>query len=119
MSKKRKGNLPPVTPEEAQRLVEVIDNAIVRYNGIADTLEQAIGFYMIGRHVGWKVLVLMHNKRTIRKYEEILQINIREEFDEVGPDAPRSLGYSVAEKLSNFWKAVSGDEKIEGRKELI
>lgn len=118
MSKKRKGNTPPVTPEEAKQMVELIDNAILEYSGVGDTLEQAIGMYMIGRHFGWKVLVLMHNKRTIRKYEEILGISIRDAFPEVGPDAPRSMGFKAAEVLSNFWKAVSGDEKIEGRKEI-
>lgn len=118
MTKKRKGNLPPATPEEAKRIVDLIDNAIVEFQGVSDTLEQAIGMYMFGRHMGWKVLVLMHNKRTIRKYEEVLGINIREEFPEVGPDAPRSMAFNVASKLSNFWKAVSGDEKIEGRKEI-
>lgn len=118
MTTKRKGKLPPAKPEEAKRIVDLIDKAIVDFSGISDTLEQAIGFYMLGRHVGWKVLVLIHNKRTIRKYEEVLGINIREEFPEVGPDAERSMGFNVASKLSNFWKAVSGDEKVEGRKEI-
>ena len=28
--------------------------------------------YMIGRHFGWKVLYLIHTKKTIAKYEGIL-----------------------------------------------
>ena len=28
--------------------------------------------YLHGRHLDWKVLVLVHNKRTLRKYEKIL-----------------------------------------------
>lgn len=119
MAKKRKGNLPPATLEEAKRIVDLFDRAIVAYGGQVDPLEQAIGMYMVGRHAGWKALVLMHNKRTLRNYEQILGISIREEFPEVGPDAERSLAYQVASKMSNFWKAVSGDEKIEDRKLIV
>jgi predicted transcriptional regulator len=61
--------------------------------------------------VGWKVLALIHNKRTIRKYEEILGINVREEFDEEGPFADKSIALNVVKKLGTFWKAVNGIEK--------
>jgi hypothetical protein len=60
--------------------------------------------------------VIIHNKRTIRKYEEILGINIREEFPEEGPDCMRPNGYRAAKVVDNFWKAVSGDKRIEGRR---
>jgi hypothetical protein len=119
MTRKRKGNLPEASPAEAKALVDVVDKAIKDFSGNVDELEQAIGMYMVGRHVGWKVLVVIHNKRTIRKYESILKINIREEFSEEGPDADRSLGYRFARGLSNFWKAVSGDEPVPERKELV
>jgi hypothetical protein len=119
MTKPRKGNVPPATPVEAKASVDVIDDAIRRFEGNVDELEQAIGMYMVGRHVGWKVLVLVHNKRTIRKYEDILGINIREAFREEGLDAERSRAYRFASKLSNFWKAVSGDEPVPGRKEIV
>lgn len=66
---------------------------------------------LLGDHLGWKPLVLIHNKRIIRKHEEILGISIREFFPEEGPSAERSLGYSIAKKTGNFWKAVSGEIK--------
>lgn len=117
---KRKRKIPPTTPEEGKRIVDLIDDAILtyRHGGQVDELEQAIGFYFIGRHVGWRPLLVMHNKRTIRKYEADLGIDIRKEFREIGPDADRSIGYRVASTLSNFWKAVSGEEKIEDRRAL-
>lgn len=117
-SQKRKRKIPPTTADEAKRLVDLLDDAILRYRGKADELEQAIGFYFVGRHVGWRPLLIVHNKRTIRKYEEILGVDIRTEFPEVGEDADRSLGYRVARQLSNFWKAVSGEEKIPARRDL-
>ena len=122
MATKPKYPTPPVTnihpPARAGELSRIVNNALDRYSGTFDELEKAIGLLMLGDYVGWKVLVLIHNKRTIRKYEEILGINIREFFVEEGPTAMRSVGYDVALKLGNFWKAVSGDVPIENRREL-
>ena len=122
MTRKQKYPTPAVDEihqsERAQELVVIVNDAIDRFRGNVDELEKAIGMLMLGDYVGWKVLVLVHNKRTIRKYEEILNINVREFFVEEGPIAARSLGYDIAKKLGNFWKAVSGDIPIENRREL-
>lgn len=105
-------------PKRAEELTLIVNGAVTRFSGVFDELEKAIGMLMMGDYVGWKVLVLVHNKRTVRKYEEILGINVREFFPEEGPIAMRSLGYELAIKLGNFWKAVSGDIPIENRREL-
>jgi hypothetical protein len=116
---------PPLTPEEAKRVMDLLDKAIDGFGstkltevGSIDELEQALGMYVLGRHVGWKVLVLMHNKRTIRKYEEILDISVREEFKEEGAASMRSVGYRFAKGLSNFWKAVSGEVPVPDRRKI-
>jgi hypothetical protein len=112
--------LPAVSPKEAQDLIRQLDQVTKDFKGQLDELESAIGMYMVGRLVGWKVLVLIHNKRTIRKYEEILGgINIREIFPEEGPFAHKSVGLEIAKKLGNFWKVVSGEQKVEERRELV
>ncbi|KQW76142.1 hypothetical protein ASC67_00205 [Methylibium sp. Root1272] len=67
--------------------------------------------YLLAHHLGWKVLYLVHSKKTIRKYEEILGIKLSEVFDEFGPDAERTNAYKIIKAVSNFWKLVSGDEK--------
>lgn len=110
--------LADLTSEQLTQLVEIERHAIANFHGMIDELEAALGVLRMGHHVGWKLLVFAHNKRTIRKYEEILGINFREVFPEEGPFAPRSKGYMLAKQLGNFWKAVSGDIKIEGRREL-
>lgn len=104
--------------ERARKLALVANRAFARFEGQFDDLEKAIGMLMLGDYVGWKVLVLVHNKRTIRKYEEILSISVREFFHEEGPAALRSNGYRAALRRGNFWKAVSGDISIERRREL-
>lgn len=122
MSRSKKCPTPPVQQvhpnERAEELARIANDALDRFSGLFDELEKAIGMLMLGDYVGWKVLVMVHNKRTIRKYEEILGIKVREFFPEEGPVAMRSIGYEMAVKLGNFWKAVSGDIPIENRREL-
>ncbi len=105
--------LAPFNLERIEQLHEIERKAFANFTGQFDELEAAIGMLHLGDHLGWKPLVLIHNKRTIRKYEEILGINIREFFPEEGPSSHRSIGYTIAKKIGNFWKAVSGELKNE------
>lgn len=103
---------------DSAELERIEREAIANFKGQLTDLEAALGVLRIGGHLGWRPLVLIHNKRTIRKYEEILNINIREFFPEEGPSCDRSYGYTIAKKVGNFWKAVSGEIKIERKKEI-
>ena len=104
--------------EQKQQLDDVINNAIRDGQGQLDELESALGMLLLGHHYGWKVLYLIHSKKTIRKYEEMLGIKIREMFPEKGPSSPRSIGLIVAERYPNFWKIVSGEIKIPDRRKV-
>ncbi|MBA2965408.1 MULTISPECIES: hypothetical protein [Ramlibacter] len=113
---KTKPKRPPVRllePPEVERAMERFRDAVQRFDGSFDELESAIGMYVLGHYVGWRVLVLMHSKATIRKYEQILGIVVREEFPETGPESDRSIAYTAAQALSNFWKIVSGEAKLD------
>src|SRR3954462_2286894 len=110
--------IPSVSEADAHRMIRKVDEAIKDFEGDFGDLESAIGMYLLGRQVGWKVLVLIHNKRTIKKYEEIMKINIRTEFDETGPFTAKSLGYEISQKINAFWKAVSGEVPLEHRRDL-
>jgi hypothetical protein len=113
-------DLDDVHPQDRTlELVQIIHSAISRFAGSSEELEKSVGMLMVGDYVGWKVLVIWHNKRTIRKYEEILGINIREFFPEVGSIAMRSVGYDIAMKLGSFWKVVSGDVSVENRRDML
>lgn len=109
---------PVATPDQAEERYRFMDKVIrqQRPDGFQlDEMESALGMYMIGHHFGWKVLYLIHSKKTIRKYEDILGVKISEIFDEIGPDADRTNAYRIITAASNFWKAVSGEEKpVEG-----
>lgn len=110
--------MPLRTLEREAELTRIEREAFANFYGQFDDLELALGILRAGDYLGWRPLVLIHNKRTIRKAEDILGINIREFFPPEGECADRSIGYSIAKGLSNFWKAVSGDIKIDNRREI-
>lgn len=56
---------------------------------------------------------IIHSKKTVAKYEGLLKISVRDEFEAETVDSERSRGYRIAMTFSNFWKAVSGEEKID------
>jgi len=88
-----------------------LESRIEKYQGNINVLEKAIGMYYMGYQFGWKVLLLVHDKKTIRNYEKILQIDIREEFPERGPRSHKSVGLKLADGVGNFWKVVRGGVK--------
>lgn len=90
-------------------LVEHFDKITKEFQGQINELESAIGFFMVARQFGWKPLLLIHDKNTIKKYEKILQLNFRDELEAVGPYAEKSVAYSAVLKIKSFWKAVKGE----------
>lgn len=97
--------------EQVLERFALMDKAIRQTDVQLDELESALGMYMIGFHFGWKVLHVIHSKKTIAKYEAILGIKVRDAFPEYGPDADRTNAYKIIQSVSNFWKLVSGDER--------
>ncbi|MFA6120178.1 MAG: hypothetical protein WCT35_00185 [Sideroxydans sp.] len=117
-AKPREEKLAKLTDEQKVELQKIEEDAIAGFSGQLDELESALGMLRMGHHFGWKVLYLIHSKRTIRKYEGMLGIKVRDVFPETGPSSYRSYGLALAEKFSNFWKVVGGDIKIPDRKKV-
>lgn len=107
--KKSQHSTPPLSASEAKSLQDAVDDVIARYKGPAAELESALGMYLIGRHLGWRALYIIHSKKTVAKYEKILGIEVQQAFQDFGPDASRSGGLKAAETQANFWKVVSGE----------
>ena len=116
--KKNLEALAKLTEKEKADAFDQAGRAIASYSGSLEELEKAVGMLMLGYHFGWKVLLLVHSKRTIRKYEKILGIEIKSFFPAEGPSAERSMGLDLAKKIGNFWQVVSGDIKVENRREI-
>jgi len=92
-----------------QKCVRIVHDSMHRFRGGLPELESAIGFMFVGYYFGWKVVHLIHSKRTVRKYESILGIDIKKEFAEEGPYADRSVGWVAVKGVSNFWKMINGE----------
>lgn len=122
--KKPKGaRIAALTPAQEEKLREIEATAIADFQGDITQLEAALGMLRMGHHFGWRVLYLIHSKKTVRTYEAILSgdsgdVKIREIFPEVGPSAYRSFGLQLANKFSNFWKVVAGEIRIPRRKDV-
>jgi len=80
-----------------------------KFKGNVHELEKAIGCYFVGREMGWKVMLLIHDRKSITKYEGLLGLDFRRELPEVGAYADRSLAWKLVQKVSSFWKAVKGE----------
>ncbi|MEN8721114.1 MAG: hypothetical protein ABF296_12725 [Oceanococcaceae bacterium] len=89
--------------------LQIVQRAACNFHGQFADLERAVGMLMLGDAYGWRVLTLAHERRTLRKYEEILGITVREAFDERGPLATKSIGLKITDQLGNFWKVVKGE----------
>ena len=90
-------------------IIPHIDSVTKKFRGNVNELEQAIGVWIVGRKFGWKVLFLVHDRKTLAKYGKILGIDFRSELQDVGPLAHKSLAWKAFQKVTNFWKAVRGE----------
>ena len=102
----------PFKDLDEKQLIALIDKAIKEYSGDGTELEHAIGMFLFGRALGWRVVYLMHDKKTIRKYEALLHIkDIRGYMREETELSRKSVAYSIVKRLGTFWKAVKGEIK--------
>jgi hypothetical protein len=94
---------------EDAELIAHVDKVISEYKGYMDELANAVGCLMIGRHVGWKPLYILYSRISIKKYQNILGIDFKEQLPITGEKAKQILGWQIVGKVSNFWKLVNGD----------
>ncbi len=106
-----------MTDEQLRDLKKTIDKAIAAFKGDITQLEAAIGLAFVGEHMGWKPMMLVHDARTIKKYEEIMRrgnpgFSYRDSnlAPEVGPWAKKLVAWILVQKGLNFWRAVRGQE---------
>lgn len=92
-----------------KELMDFVDDAINDFEGDSAVLGAAIGALMIGRHIGWKPLLLIYDRKTIKKYEASLQLEFREVLPEVGKYAERSEAWRSTQESGGFWRVVKGE----------
>jgi hypothetical protein len=95
--------------ETEQRILQSLDD----FRGLGTTMESALGALVLGQYFGWRVLKLLHNPATYRKYEKVLGV----EFKAVCPDITelgerKSIGYAITQALGSFWAVITGKRKF-------
>ena len=96
---------------------QVILQHMKEFNGIGTTLESALGALILGQYFGWRVLKMLHNPATYRRYEKALGVSFRDvcpEITDLGKQ--KSVGYAITEKLGSFWAVVMGKRKVPEKK---
>lgn len=73
---------------------------------------------MIGRLYGWRVLKMIHNPSTYRKYEKILGLKFTDICPERTDLSYKSRGLAAADKMNSFWAVVRGEKLVKGKVEL-
>ena len=101
-----------MSPSEIAKLVSSL---LSSFEGDAAQLQRAIGFLYFCNEFGWRPCVVIHTKVTIRSYEAVLGLSIREVFPEFTKSSGRSVGYLAAMESGSFWRVVSGDIKVPNR----
>jgi hypothetical protein len=51
---------------------QILLQNIKEFRGVGTTLESALGALIMGQYFGWRVLKILHNPLTYRRYEKIL-----------------------------------------------
>lgn len=96
-----------------KQIGKICNRAFDNFNGLAGNLNSAMGMLHVGNRVGWRTLLIMFDKKTIKRNENILGVKFKEILPEEGDCADKSVAWSTYKKLklTNFWKVVSGDIK--------
>lgn len=114
MAKPSKTVDPNVFPDDCAALIA---RAATKFTGQGPELESAIGMLFLGHIFGWRVVYIVHSVKTVEKYEGILDIKVKERFQESTEHSKRSLGFQIAGALSNFWRVVRGVDVVEGARD--
>lgn len=98
-------------------LANHLANRVMQFKGNFDVLESALGALIVGQLIGWRVLTLIHSSRTMKKYQDVLELDFKgklpwdpdqDVMPAEGSFARKSLAYDVSLKVGDFWKVVRG-----------
>lgn len=96
-----------------QEFMEICHKGFKDFSGDIREFERAVGTLFVARYTGWKPMYLMHDRKSVKKYEDHLDIKFQEVVLPEGDAAHRSLAYLLLSKakktLTNFWEVVRGE----------
>src|SRR5688500_644725 len=57
-----------------EQFMEICEEALKHFDGSIGELERAIGTLYVARYTGWKPIYLMQDRKSLKKYEDLLGI---------------------------------------------
>lgn len=100
-------------------LIQHLQEATARHVGDITELEQAIGAVFVAKLYGWRVLRLIHNAKTVKKFERILGIHFQELCKDETMISDRSLAFSFTKTIGKFWDVVNSRIKVPGDRKIL
>lgn len=85
---------------------------IAKFEGYGGDLQAALGALVLGRHYGMRALRIMHSPATIRKYDRVLGIKLKDHCPQKTHLSDKILGVRFANKIGAFWDVVTGRRTI-------
>lgn len=104
-----------LTPEQRA----TVDAAVANYRGFSDKLSAALGGLAAGYYFGWRGLLMVHDRSTIKKYEAILGLDFKECLPERTEHTDRLFGIRLADQLGKFWAVVKNEIAVPGGKAFM
>lgn len=102
-----------MTNEELDAHIEKIAK---EFKGYCPDLMNAIGALHFGRLYGYKVLRICISSQSYTKHQRTLGLNFRDVIPAETQLSSKSVGYSLAKDLDNYWNVIKGVSSIEPRK---
>jgi hypothetical protein len=93
----------------------VILQKIKNYKGDGIVLSNALGALLTAHLFGWRVLYILHNFETVKRYEQILGYSFKELTNERTSLSGKSFGLTTADKLGSFWKYVRNAHQVSNK----
>lgn len=99
-----------------EQLDSHVNNLMITFHGDLSDLYSAVGALNLGKVYGWRVLKIIINPITYRKYEKILCLSFKDVLSETTDYSYRSYGYKMAMEIGKYWdiaqRRFSMDSKI-------
>ena len=102
----------PIKPfvETDADLDDYLCKHIANFKGDAADLQSALGALVLGRHLGLRALRIMHSPATIRKYDRVLGIKLKNGGAAQNPSRRQTSGNSIRQQDRSVLGCCNGTE---------
>jgi len=112
----KRARLLPYLPADVE---DSVVQAVLDYRGMAPKVADALGALAFGQLYGWRGVMMIYSRSTVRGYEQALGITFKDHMPDRTEVSDRILGVRVADELGRFWAVVKGEISVPGGKSYV